>query len=140
MYLVDTNVISELPKRAPDPAVIAWFSAQESIALSVITIEEIAFGVGRAPPEQAKKLRPWFEKLLAIPPILVAIDKEVAHAAGRLRAALEQAGKVASQADMLIAASASRTGRILVTRNIKHFEGCGVPLLNPFSKPKPKAG
>jgi hypothetical protein len=41
---------------------------------------------------------------------------------------------------MLIAASASRTGRILVTRNIKHFEGCGVPLLNPFSKPKMPAG
>jgi predicted nucleic acid-binding protein len=133
MYLLDTNVLSELPKRKADGAVVRWVAAQREVALSVVTVEELAFGVARAKPEQAGRLQEWFDRLLAIPPAILPVDDAIALAAGRLRAAQERAGRVASQADMLIAATALRTGRILVTRNVKDFQDCGVPLLNPFS-------
>jgi predicted nucleic acid-binding protein len=133
MYLVDTNVFSELPKRDADPSVVAWFSAQETLAMSAITLEELAFGVERARPEHAPRLRRWLEQLLAIPPLVLPVDDKVARTAGLLRASQEASGHTVAQADMLIAATAITTGRILVTRNVKDFAGCGVPVLNPFS-------
>ncbi|NOU34154.1 MAG: PIN domain-containing protein [Polyangiaceae bacterium] len=48
MYLVDTNVLSELPKKSPDPAVLAWFASLATIAMSSISLEELTFGVERA--------------------------------------------------------------------------------------------
>jgi predicted nucleic acid-binding protein len=133
MYLVDTNVLSELPKRRPDPGVIAWFSAQGTVAVSAVTIEELAYGVAKARREQAPRLLEWLDALLAIPPLIVPVDERVARAAGLLRASREKTGRTASQADMLIAATAVATGRTLVTRNVEDFAGCGVALLNPFS-------
>lgn len=132
-YLVDTNVVSELPKRRPHAAVLAWFSSQETIAVSAITLEELSFGVERAPRESAARLRRWLDGLLAAQPLIFPVDERVARTAGLLRAAQEQSGRVAAQADMLIAATALTSGRILVTRNIKHFQGSGVALLDPFS-------
>jgi predicted nucleic acid-binding protein len=133
MYLIDTNILSELPKRNADPRVVSWFGSQTSIVLSVITLEELIYGVERTRPEQAGRLRSWLERLLAIPPRVIPVDEEIARAAGLLRASRERAGRIMTQADALIAATAAATGRILVTRNVKDFDGCGVPLLNPFS-------
>jgi predicted nucleic acid-binding protein len=133
MYLIDTNVVSELTRRAPDPSVVAWFGGLPELALSAVTIEELVYGIERLPPERAGKLRRWLQKLLAIPPEVVPISHEIARTAGQLRAAQERRGRTAAQADMLIAATALQTGRVLSTRNTKDFEGCGVPLFNPFS-------
>lgn len=133
MFLVDTNVISELPKRRPDVAVLEWFGTLDALVLSAITVEELSFGIERAPPDRAAKLRPWFDRLMAIPPTIIAVDQAIARAAGLLRARREKAGRVAAQADMLVAATALVTSRTLVTRNVKHFEGLGVTVLNPFS-------
>ena len=132
IYLIDTNVLSELPKRRPDPAVIEWFAAQTSLAFSAVTLEELTYGIARAQPEQAQRLERWLQKLLAIPPVIVPVDERVAHIAGRLRAERDRAGRAVAQADMLIAACALLTGSVLVTRNVSDFEGCGVPVLNPF--------
>lgn len=133
MFIIDTNVLSELTKQRPDARVIAWMDAQRSIAMSAVTVEELAYGIERAKPEQKKRLGRWFEELMAIPPKVVAIDEEVARTAGRLRAEREKAGRIVPQADLLVAACALATGRTLVTRNVKHFKDCGVGLLNPFS-------
>ncbi|MBT9584412.1 type II toxin-antitoxin system VapC family toxin [bacterium] len=135
MYLVDTNVISELSKRHANAAVVNWFSTQRTLALSAITLEELTYGVERIPVEQSARLRQWFYKLLAIPPLVVAVDDRIAQLAGRLRAGRERAGRPVTQADMLIAATALVSGRILVTRNAKDFYDCGVTVLNPFTDP-----
>ena len=134
MYLVDTNVLSELSKPRPDGRVIDWFDRQQSLAVSAITVEELAFGIERSVPEKRRRLARWFEQLMAIPPKVVVVDEQVARVAGRLRAEREQAGRMVPQADLLVAACALSTGRTLVTRNVKHFVDCGVPLFNPFSE------
>lgn len=132
MYLLDTNVISELPRPRPNPRVLQWFSTLTEITLSAITIEELVFGVERAPEPRRRKLRPWLDALLEVPPHVVPIDTKVARIAGELRAAREAAGARVAQADMVIAASALSQGLVLVTRNVRDFEGLGVALLDPF--------
>ena len=112
MYLIDTNVLSELSRKSPDPGVVAWFERQDAIVVSAITLEEITFGIQRLKPEQAGRLRQWFESFRNIPPEVVPADARVALLAGQLRAARELSGRIVTQADMLIAATALATERI----------------------------
>jgi predicted nucleic acid-binding protein len=133
VYLIDTNIISELPKKLADPGVLAFIARQQTLVVSAITLDELAFGIARLRKDQGDRLRHWYETFLAIPPAVVPVDQQVAEMAGRLRASRERAGQIASQADMLIAASAIATGRVLVTRNARRFLECGVSLLNPFA-------
>jgi len=132
MYLVDTNVISELPRRRPHEGVLAWLASQATLTMSAVTVEELSYGVARAEPEQRKRLGEWLDRLLAIPPEILPVDERVARAAGSLRAERARAGFMMAQADALVAGTARVTGRVLVTRNVRHFEGCGIALLNPF--------
>jgi predicted nucleic acid-binding protein len=64
------------------------------------------------------------------------VSLEIARRAGELRGALQQRGDVRDQADMLIAATAQVQNLALATRNIRHFEGCGIALINPFDPPR----
>lgn len=112
---------------------MAWISGQQELAVCAITLEELVYGVNRVPPDQSKRLTQWLDKLLSIPLTVEPVDQSVAELCGILRAQSERQGKTVAQADLLIAACALRSGRILVTRNVRHFEGCGVPLLNPFT-------
>jgi predicted nucleic acid-binding protein len=132
VYLLDTNVVSELPRARPDPHVVAWVASLESIALSSITVEELVFGIERAAGRDRTRLRQWLDALLGVPPRIVAVDERVARIAGELRAAREAAGRRVAQADMLIAACALAEGLVLATRNVRDFTGCGVALLDPF--------
>jgi len=132
-YLLDTNVISELARPQPNPNVLTWFAGQRELALSSICIEELAYGIGRAKSADHRRLLTWFEALLSLPAEIVPVDGRIARASGELRAARERAGRAVAQADMLIAATALISGRTLVTRNSRNFEGCGIAILNPFT-------
>jgi predicted nucleic acid-binding protein len=131
--LVDTNVLSELARPRPNPAVMAWFAMQNRIHLSVITLEELAFGVARATGGARIRLGKWLDALIAARPTLLDVTPAVARASGELRAAREARGRRIAMADMLIAATALTHGLTLVTRNIRDFEACGVTLLDPFA-------
>ena len=74
----------------------------------------------------------WWSALLSLPPNVLEIDDKIAKLAGNLRAKQEGKGKIRTQADMLIAATAITKGLILVTRNTKDFSDSGVSVLNPF--------
>jgi toxin FitB len=133
LILVDTNVLSELPRRRPNERVVRWFAGQETVSLSVITLEELVFGVARATPASRSRLGRWLDALLLARPIVLDVTPAIARASGELRAAREARGRRVAQADMLIAATALAHGLTLATRNTKDFDGCGVALFDPFA-------
>jgi predicted nucleic acid-binding protein len=130
--LVDTNVLSELPRPRPNGNVVAWFGAQETIHVSVVTLEELAFGIARASPAARSRLGRWLDAFLDAKPIVLDVTAPIARASGELRAAREARGRRVAQADMLIAATALTHGLTLATRNGRDFEGCGVSVVDPF--------
>jgi predicted nucleic acid-binding protein len=131
LELVDTNVLSELARQAPDPAVLRWSSTVLlPIGVSVVTVEEIHFGLAWRPNAE---LRGWLSRFLADSCAVLAVDDAIARRAGELRGQLRAAGRQRTQADMLIAATAQIHQLTLVTRNLRDFEGCGITLVNPFS-------
>lgn len=130
VQLVDTNVISELARPRPNPGVLAWASVQSSIALSVVTVEEIFYGLAWKPNQRISE---WFEEFLSSRCQVLPVTIEVARQCGRLRGWLTGRGIVRTQADLLIAATAQIHQLTLVTRNVGDFQECAIPLLNPFS-------
>ncbi len=128
-YLVDTNVISELCRPQPHPAVLRWAERIERHTLSVISVEEIWHGLAKRPNH---RLTAWMEEYVRQHDLL-PIDAAIAQRAGELRGAFARKGSIHTQADMLIAATAQLHGLTLVTRNTCDFEGCGIGLLNPFA-------
>jgi toxin FitB len=129
-FLCDTNIISELTRPHPNVGVIAWASQVTQLRLSVISVEEIAFGLAAKPNVRIQK---WFESFLELSCEVVPINKAIAQQAGKLRGQLQAKGKPRTQADMMIAATAYIHHLTLVTRNVRDFDDCDISLLNPFS-------
>jgi toxin FitB len=135
-YLVDTNVVAELRKRAPDPHVLAWYGTASSadLFLSVLTIGEIRLGIERLRRKdtaQADLLEQWLRGLhVAYHDHLVDVDADVAEEWGRLNVP-DQLPVI----DGLLAASAKVRGWTLVTRNVADLGRSGISLLNPFEPP-----
>ncbi len=133
IYLLDTNVVSELVRPRPDPKVRAWLASLDEVALSVISIEELVFGIERAPAARRQRLAAWFDDLVDNLVKVEEVTPVIARAAGELRARRTRAGRPVTQADMLIAATALVRGWTLATRNVTDFEDCGALLFDPFS-------
>ena len=128
-FLCDTNIISEIMKPKPYLSVQLWFAEQDSLCLSVISVEEIIFGLEA---KQAVKKLAWFKRLLNEFCEVLPVSPEIANYCGELRAGLRCRGIVRSQADSLIAATAYIHGKVLVTRNVKDFTESNIEVLNPF--------
>jgi predicted nucleic acid-binding protein len=140
MYLLDTNVVSELRKvrsgRA-DPAVAAWADAVEADALflSAITLHEIELGVlrvERRDQRQGTVLRGWMEQAL-LPTFaerILPVDAAVAR-----RSATLHLPDPRPLADAFIAATALVHGMTMVTRDVADFRSFGVDLVNPWGEP-----
>ena len=133
MQLADTNVISELMRRQPNPGALAWRDRTDamhgSVTISVVTVDEIFYGLQRKP---SAGLMAWFDGFMAHNQVL-DISETIARRAGEMRGLLAARGQVRSQADMLIAATAQVHALTLVTRNVRDFDGCGIAVLNPFT-------
>jgi len=129
-YLIDTNIISEIMKRAPDKHVYEWFSKLEEIYFSVVTVEEIYFGLSRK--SLVQKLA-WFQQFSADKATILGITDNISFWSGEKRGGLSAEGKIVTMADSLIAATAHEHGLILATRNVKDFQHYGIALLNPFT-------
>jgi len=133
-FLLDTNVVSEIRKRRPDPQVLRWFAGARStdLYLSVLVVGEIRQGVERLrarDPERAGSIDTWLDQLLArFRDRIVTVSLEVAQTWGRLNA-----GDPLPPVDSLLAATALTHDWTLVSRNEKHLAHTGVRLLNPFS-------
>jgi toxin FitB len=130
-HLVDTNVLSELSRREPDPSVLAWAATVEGVWLSAVTVEEVRFGLVWRP--NARVLA-WFDRFVREHAEVLPITERVAVRAGLLRGTLRARGEQRTQADMLIAATALAHGLVLVTRNVRDFASTGVAVLDPFGE------
>ncbi|MEK6373010.1 MAG: type II toxin-antitoxin system VapC family toxin [Acidobacteriota bacterium] len=128
-WLTDTNVLSELVRPRPNSGVLEWAAGVEQISVSVVTLEEILFGLAWKPNA---RVRAWFDRFFAEACDVVPITQPIAERAGVMRGGLRAKGITRSQADTLIAATAQVQGLTLVTRNVRDFEGCRIDLLNPF--------
>jgi predicted nucleic acid-binding protein len=135
-YLIDTNVLSELTKGDPNPRVTAWFATHlhDELLISVITVGEIAYGIEKKPDGRGKaELEDWFESTLLewFEGSIVPIDETVM----RLWAHLRARGRTRPILDSLIAASALSAKAVLMTRNVKDFEGIeGLEVTNPWDR------
>jgi predicted nucleic acid-binding protein len=128
--LVDTNVLGELARPAPDAHVVRWAAGVSlPLSISVVTLEEVRYGLAWKPNEE---IRAWFDTFLTESCTLLPVTPAIAARAGELRGRFRRDGRRRTQADMLIAATAQVHQLALATRNLRNFEGCGIPLLNPF--------
>ena len=127
--LVDTNVLSELAKRKPDEGVVAWAAGVHRFSLSVITMEELIYGLAWKPNGRVQE---WLESFFESYARILPVTESIARRTGILRGQFQARGIVRTQADLFIASTASEHGLTVVTRNTKDFDGCGVAVLNPF--------
>jgi toxin FitB len=128
-WLADTNVLSELVRPKPNAGVTRWAAGPERISVSVVTVEEIAFGLAWKPNE---RIRAWFDRFFADACEVIPVTSAIARQSGIIRGRLRAAGIAQSQADGLIAATAQVHGLTLVTRSVRDFARCQIELLNPF--------
>jgi toxin FitB len=132
-YLLDTNVVSELRKRQPDPRVLAWYEGVPSsrLFISVLTVGEIRLGIERLRRKDAvaaHALDQWLGGLLgAYADHVIGLDVETAQEWGRLNVP-----NPLPVIDGLLAACARVRGWTLVTRNTADLARSGTALLNPF--------
>lgn len=130
-FLCDTNIISELARPRPNPGVLDWIRNVTSINISVITLEEIIYGLAAKPNQ---RIQTWFQDFLQNYCTILPITTQIASQAGELRGELRKRGKQRTQADVLIAITAKVYQQILVSRNVRDFQDCDVQILNPFSE------
>lgn len=133
MYLVDTDVLSELRNKARNPGVERWMKAQRpsELYLSVVTIGEVERGILQQQgknPKFVKALADWLDKVLMLyGDHVLSIDLATARRWGKLSAEIGN-----DSADLLIAATALEHGLTVVTRNVRHFKPTGASVFNPY--------
>jgi len=133
VYLLDTNVVSELRKRKPHKGVVAWIQAapEESLYVSAVTVGEIQAGIEitrKQDAVKAKEIEFWLdgvEQSYGVLPADAAIFRRWAQ--------LMHRRPDHHLEDALIAATALVRGLTVVTRNVVDFEPFGAPLINPFT-------
>ena len=132
MYLLDTNVVSELRKPKPHGAVLRWLedTAEADLHLSAVTIGEIQAGIELTRDQDAAKaaeIEQWLE-LVAQSYSVIPMDAGIF----RIWARLMHRQSDTLYEDAMIAATALAHHLVVVTRNVADFKPFGVKVLNPF--------
>ena len=137
MIILDTNVISEPLRQAPESRVIEWINAQaiETLYLSAITVAELRFGVASlSAGKRRDRLQESLEKQ-ALPLFagrVLPFDMSASHSYGELMANARNSGLAIGTADGYIAATAAANGMIVATRDTSPFKAAGVDVINPW--------
>ena len=137
MFVLDTNVVSELIRPQPNPAVVAWVGARPagSLFFTAIGEAEMRFGVAIMPAGARRSalaaeidgmLREDFARRV------LPFDSLAARKYAELAAERRAAGRPVSLADCQIAAIAGSRGGTVVTRNVRDFEGIAIAVVNPW--------
>ena len=138
MFLLDTNVVSELRRPRPHGAVVAWLetTADADLHLSAVTLGELQAGVEitrEQDPEKAAEIEAWID-LVARTWNVLPLGERICRTWARLMH--RRSGDVL--VDALIAATALEHHLVVVTRNVRDFAPLGVQTLNPFKAAAPQ--
>ena len=139
MIVLDTNVVSELMRPAPAPAVEAWVAGwpADSLFLSAVGEAELRYGVAIMPEGRRRnQVGAEVEAVLSedFEGRVLPFDSRAARAYAAIAAALRAAGRPAAQGDCQVAAIARARGMAMATRNVRHFEHMGVDVIDPWEE------
>ena len=137
MIVLDTNVVSDLMRTAPDAKVRTWFAGQlrSTLFTTSITKAEILYGIALLPAGRRKAaLTDAAERMFAgvFASRMLAFDAVAATHYAEILMARRRAGNPIQTLDAQIAAIASATGASIATRNLVDFAGCGVDVIDPW--------
>ena len=137
MIVIDTNVISEVLRLQPSPAVLRWLNAQDGnqLFITTVTLAEVGYGLRILPDGQRRwQLQSRFEQFIAqaFEERVLDFTASAARAYAQIMGHRKEAGHPMSLPDGQIASIAHSHGFAIATRNIKDFENCGLELINPF--------
>ena len=138
MFVIDTNVASELMRSAPAPMVAAWIAERdaEELFLTAVSEAELLYGVANMPAGGRRtmledSMTRWLD--LGFVERILPFDSAAARACAEIAADRRRAGRPVGEADCQIAAISRSRGAVLVTRNVRDFEGTGVDVVDPWS-------
>jgi predicted nucleic acid-binding protein len=137
LIILDTNVLSELMQKAPDPSVVEWLDRQpaESVWITSITLFEARLGLALlAKGRRRQALELAFEQLLAedLEERVLDFDRSAAEASAGLAAERQQNGRPVDMRDTQIAGIVIARRAALATRNVKHFADLTAEVVNPW--------
>ena len=136
--LLDTNVVSELIRKAPDPAVEAWAAghALENLFFSAVSEAELRYGAAILPAGRRRdSLVADIERMLsdAFDGRVLPFDSRAARAYADIAAMRRSAGRTVPPADCQIAAIARSRDMAVATRNVRDFEDIDIEIVNPWT-------
>jgi toxin FitB len=137
VIVLDTNVISEVMKPVPDAQVMTWLRGQplQELTITAVSVAEISYGLRLLPQGRRRSdLAARFRTFLAqgFSDRILAFDAEAADLYGEIVTIRRAAGHPIEAFDAMIAAIARSRTASIATRNVVDFEGCGVPLRDPW--------
>ena len=139
MIVLDTNVISVMMEEREEPAVLRWLDRQklDDLYTTAVNVHELWFGIeklarGRRRTFLSKGLD---DTLSILANRILPLDVASAAVSGRLQAEREAIGRPMELGDCLIAGIAAHFGARIATRNVRHFTGLSITLINPWSAP-----
>lgn len=137
MIILDTNVLSALMRRTPDPDVVDWLDAQPrtSVWTTSVTVLEVKFGLQILPAGKRRAaLLQAFETLLrdTIEQRIAPFDLSAGQQAADLMATRHRKGRPGDLRDTMLAGIVLAHHATLATRNTRHFEDLSVPVVNPW--------
>ena len=138
MFSLDTNVASELMRPEPTPAVAAWIAERDAqeMYLTAVSEAELRYGVAIMPVGKRRNalesaMIRWIDQ--GFRGRVLPFDSTAARAYAEIAADRRQAGRPIGEADCQIAAICRSRGAVLVTRNVRDFEGTEVEVINPWA-------
>ena len=138
MFVIDTNVASELMRSAPASTVAAWIAERdaEELFLTAVSEAELLYGVAIMPAGRRRtmledSMTRWLD--LGFVERILPFDSAAARVYAEIAADRRRAGRPVGEADCQIAAISRARGAVLVTRNVRDFEGTGVDVVDPWS-------
>jgi toxin FitB len=135
-YLLDTCVLSELVKSAPEVQVLHWFELRKAheLFISAMTWGELQRGVTKLPESKRKsELTLWLQQLeTGFEDRILPFDQKVSENWAQMTVQAETQGKSMAAFDSIIAATARANDCTLVTRNVRDFANAGIKVLNPW--------